>query len=55
MGGGPVDGLAVGGLVEDLSVGRCSIVGGRWPVGGRWLCNKPYLKYMLKNMEEYAV
>ena len=31
----------VGGLVEDLSVGWWSVVGGRWRVGGWWFCNRP--------------
>ena len=27
--------------VEDLSVGRWSVVGGRWLVSARWFCNMP--------------
>ena len=30
-----------GGSVEDLLVDRWLVVGGRWPVGGRWFCNTP--------------
>ena len=29
----------VGGLVENLLVGRWSFVGCRWSIGGRWFCN----------------
>ena len=41
----------VGGLVEDLSVGqsvggRWLVVGGGWPVGGRWFCNTPTNLYI---------
>ena len=41
----------VGELVEDLSVGqsvggRWLVVGGGWPVGGRWFCNTPTNLYI---------
>ena len=33
--------LVFGESVKDLSVGRWSVVGGRWPVSGGWFCNTP--------------
>ena len=29
------------GSVMDLSVGWWSVLGDRWPVGGRWFCHTP--------------
>ena len=31
----------MGGSVQDLLVGRLSLVSGWWPIGGWWFCNTP--------------
>ena len=41
----------VGGSVEDQSMGRWLVVGGRWPVGRRWFCNTPDFNCTMDKMD----